>query len=281
MSAITFGPPVFVDGPLPVAPPRSLLTVPGVVQDTLDSRWTNGAALYGYPDGLPDTWDPCLTGTFAVKSDASSFETPDFAAFIAYLPIFCSSFSIAQDPDGFAERAELALDATISFAVEKALSRGIPMSSNPFLADANADVLAGGAAVNPATGLAYLEDAIGATGRAGLIHATPGVTSSWFSTFPLFVPEITSTLFTANGTPVSSGGGYKGATPTGEAAAAVGQDWVFATGPVQAWIADEPKLSIEDVLDRSNNDVTYRAEKYALVTWDTSLQAAVLVDWST
>ena len=37
---------------------------------------------------------------------------------------------------------------------------------------------------------------------------------------------------------------------------------------------------ITEVLDRSNNDVTFRAERYVLVEWDTVLQAAVLVDWT-
>jgi hypothetical protein len=91
--------------------------------------------------------------------------------------------------------------------------------------------------------------------------------------------ENTSPLYTTAGTPVSSGGGYAGATPFGESSAAAGQSWAFATGPVRVWLADEPTLDIKDVLDRQDNNVTFRAEKYALVEWDTSLQAAVLVDW--
>ena len=281
MSMLTFGPPQYVNGALPTAPPRSLLTIPGVLQETGDSRWTNGAALWGDPDGLPETWDPCTTGTFRPKTDVSSFETPDFAAFVAYLPVTCSSFTVASDPDGFAQRAEVTLDATISFAVEQALSQGIPMSTNPFLADANVNVLAAAATMSPEKGLAWLEDAVGATGRGGLIHATPAVTSRWFASFPLFEPEIRSTLYTPNGTPVSSGGGYKGSTPSGQAAATAGKEWVYATGPVQVWLAEEATLNIEDVLDRTLNDVTFRAERYALVTWDTSLQASVLIDWGT
>lgn len=280
MSSMTFGPPVMIEGPLPVAPPRSLLTVPGVLQDDGDSRWMNGAAIWGYPEGQPDTWDPCSSGTFEVKSDESTFSTPDFAAFVAYLPITCSSFSLAQDPEGFAERAEIALDATISFAVEKALARGIPMSTNPYLADAAVTFPGGTTAVSPSVGLAYLEQAIGDTARKGMIHATPAVVTTWFGTFPLFQSEVGSALYTPNGTPVVSGGGYKGATPFGQTPAATGQSWVYATGPVRAFLAEEPTLNIKDVLDRSNNDVTFRAERYALVEWDTALQAAVLIDWT-
>jgi len=37
---------------------------------------------------------------------------------------------------------------------------------------------------------------------------------------------------------------------------------------------------INGTLDTSLNDVTFRAEIYALAVWDTALQAAVLIDWT-
>lgn len=280
MSSVTFGPPVYVDGPLPERPPRSLLTVPGVLQDEGDDRWMNGVAVWGYPEGEPYTWEPCAEGTFQTKSDESTFSTPDFGAFVAYLPVTCSSFTVASDPEGFARRSEVALDAIISFAIEKALSQGVPLSTNPYLADANVTFPGGTAALSPYVGLSYLEQAIGDTARAGMIHATPAVAATWFTSFPIFQAELGSTLYTPTGTPVAVGGGYKGATPFGQAAAAAGQSWVYATGPVRAWVADEVSLNIRDVLDRSDNVVTFRAEKYALVEWDTALQAAVLIDWT-
>jgi hypothetical protein len=280
MSMITFGPPVYVDGPLPKPPPRSLLTTPGVLQEEGDDRWMNGVAVWGYPEGEPFTWDPCSTGTFETKSDESTFSTPDFAAFVIYLPVTCSSFTVASDPEGFAQRAEIALDAIKSFAIERALSQGVTLSTNPFLSDANVTFPGGTAALSPYVGLAYLEDAIGDTARGGMIHATPSVASTWFTSFPVFQQDVGSTLYTPNGTPVVAGGGYKGATPFGQAPAAAGQSWVYATGPVQAWVARETTLNIKDVLDRDDNTVTFRAERYALVEWDTALQAAVLIDWT-
>lgn len=281
MSTITFGPPVFLDGPLPVAPPRSLLSVPGVLQAPGDDRWMNGVGIWGYPEGEPQLWDPCGTGTYGTKTDEQSWATPEFGAFVAYLPVTCSAFTVASDPEGFAQRAETALDATISFAVERALARGVPpLNMSPFLSDANVTFPGGVAALNPYVGLSYLEEAIGDTARMGMIHATPAVTATWFTSFPLFQQDITSTLYTPNGTPVASGGGFKGATPFGQAPAAAGQSWVYATGPVRAFVQSEVTLNIKDVLDRSDNVVTFRAEKYALVEWDTSLQAAVLIDWT-
>lgn len=267
-----------LDGPLPVKPPRSLLNVEGVLQETpADDHWMNGVHLWGYPEGQPLTWDPCGVGTYETKSDESSFSTPMFAAFVAYLPITCSSFSLASDPEGFARRAEIALDAIISFAVEKALSQGVVGLDNPSLTTLGITSVPGGtASLTPATGMAWLEDAIGETARAGMIHLTPPVASVVFDNTGWDPPG----LYTPLGTPVAAGGGYKGATPAGQAAAAAGQSWVFATGPVRAFIANETMLNIKDVLDRTDNDVTFRAERYVLVEWDTALSAAVLIDWT-
>ena len=115
-----------------------------------------------------------------------------------------------------------------------------------------------------------------------MIHATPGVVSHWFSNQREDRPgdERQPALITVNGTRVVSGGGYEGATPSGGGAAAAGQSWAFATGPVEVRHSEVAVLDIAEVLDRSNNDVTFRAERYVLATWDTQLQAAVLIDWS-
>lgn len=276
MSMLTFGPPVVLDdGHRPVAPPHSLLNTPGVVKPTQD-HWLSGAAVYPYPEDLPGEWDPCSTGTFRTKDEGSGVESPHFASFVSYLPITCSAMSIG-DPDEFSRRAEIALDAVQSFSVERQLSQGTGVVTNPFLADAAHTLTAAGAtATKPLAALSYLEEEIGETGKQGMIHATPAVVSQWFDQTREDVP-----LVTVNGTRVVSGGGYKDATPSGRAAATAGQSWVYATGPVEVRKAPVAVLDIKDVLDRSNNDVTFRAERYVLVTWDTQLQAAILVDWDT
>lgn len=284
MASMTFGPPVILSGPLPIAPKRALLTVPGVLQDpgTAAGRWTAGVALWGYPDGVPDLWNPCSAGSDEYKSEESSIPTPDFASFVIYLPVTCSSFGIAANPEEFAQKAEVALDAVSSYAVEFALAQGVPFTANPYLADANVDILAGGAAVGAAAALSYLEEAIGATGRGGMIHATPGAASAMWGPWRDYVGvagEADGVLITPAGTPIAVGGGYAGATPFGGAAAGQGQSWAYATGPVQAFLEPVQPLNISQVLERTTNDITFRAERYALVDWDTSLQAAVLVDW--
>jgi hypothetical protein len=123
-----------------------------------------------------------------------------------------------------------------------------------------------------------LEDAIGETGRQGLIHATPATVAAW----EFEALESGAYLQTPNGTPIASGGGYIGADPVLGAAPAAGQAWAFATGPVQVRLSEVILVgdNINDTIDQSLNEVTYRAERYALAVWDTALQSGILIDWS-
>lgn len=267
MSVFAVGPALAIDGPLPVAPPHGLLTIPGVLVEG-EGRWMNGVNVFGYPTDTPETWEPCSSGTFRTKSDAMEQLTPRFDPFGFYQPYVCTTASLGPDDE---KRASIGLQATQSFAVEEGISQGVALSTNPFFGDANVTVLGGGA-VTPEVGLRYLEEAIGGTARMGMIHATPAVVVAWDNGLDFDG----SVLRTANGTPVVSGGGYIGATADG-AAAAAGQSWAFATGPVEVRLSE---MQLVGDVDTSNNDAIYRAEKYALATWDTALQVAVLVDWT-
>jgi hypothetical protein len=277
MVQVTIGPPQTLDGPLPVAPEYNLLTVARIVDDP-DEHWQVGASVNPYPTDTPLTHDPCSSGTFREKDEGTLPEVPTFGPFAAYLPVTCTARGVT--PGDFERRAQLAFQALEHFAVEQEFSQGLANPLNPFLADGNATILGGGA-VTSAVGLSYLEDAIGATGQAGLIHATPSVAAAWGGEEAMTDRGILRT--TGNGTPVASGGGYIGATPEGSGAASAGQSWVYATGPVQVrrseMYLDPPFLS--EALDRELNIVTYRAERNYLVTWvPDTLQVAVLIDWS-
>ena len=268
-----------LDGPLPVPPQHTLLSVPGVLVEDGD-RWLNGVDIYGYPTEVPYPWDVCATGTFREKEEGGEPPVPRFNSFGIYLPITCSAMGIGDWRD-FAERAEAVLLATSSYAVEVELSKGtsqITGDPNPFFGDANVTVL-GGAAVTPAVGLSWLERAIALTGRAGMIHAAPEVVSAWG--FDKLLEDGEGVLRTANGTPVVSGGGYVDAEADGQAPGS-GNSYAFATGPVEVRLSELTLVGddIVGTLDTSTNLVTFRAERFALATWDTALQSAVLIDWT-
>lgn len=276
---VAVGPARNLDGPLPLERPHSLLktleAMGGGNVIRSGNEWLNGVNVWGYPKETPSLWEPCSDGTFREKESESTWDQPRFDSLVAYLPIQCSS--ITASPEVFSERAEQALDATLSFAVEEALAKGVAGSTNPFFGDANLDVV-GGATNLPTASLAFLENAIGATGRGGMIHATPGTIAAWG--FDLL--ETNGVIRTPNGTPVVSGAGYIDTDPAGETGStpASGLEWAFATGPIQVYISGGPDFQVSEFVDRENNVITYRAEKFILPLWDTSLQAGVLVDWT-
>jgi hypothetical protein len=268
------GPRLDLDGPPPVAPRHSLLKTPGVVvlEDDL-GRWLNGVNLIGYPEAVPLPWnacDPDATGT-AIKEEGEPGPQAQFDPFVCYLPVTCSALSYPY----LTEWSERVLEATYSFAVEEALVGKVAagLTPNPALGDSNVTILGGGAK-SPIVALSYLENAIGETGRAGLIHATPA-TVAQLNTDTFLDPEV---LRTTNGNLVVSGDGYIGAEANGQAPGA-GQDWMFASGPVEVRISPMAITDLVESLDRSDNVLTFRAERWVLVTWDTALQSAVLVDW--
>lgn len=287
MSVTAIGPALDLDGPLPVPRRYSLLTTPGVVQNTGDRRWENGVIVQGYPAGTPLAWEPCSTGTDRVKSEvAGGLDGGDvlpggrFDSLAMYFPLLCSTHGM-NDPSAFGDEIDAALEATLSFAVEAALARGVAGSLNPFFGDTNMNALSL-VAVSPQVGLGMLENAGGVrTGRQFMIHATPAVVDVWGLGAGLASdPE---TLRTPAGTPVISGAGYIGAHPVGPGGLpgpGTTTDWVFATSAVEVYVDEEPRFAIDDNIDTSDNTIVYRAERYVLAEWDRSLQVGVLIDWS-
>lgn len=293
MSTFTaVGPALDIDGPLPVAPPHSLLetrvwdldaqnepVLASVVRSRDATRVLNGVNVWGYPEGCASLWEPCSDGTFRTKSEDSDWPLPRFDSFVVYKPVTCSTISVGADPEEFSRRAERALDAVLSAGIESALAQGVTQSSNPFFGDASVSILNSGTAVSPGVALSHLEDAIAATCRVGMIHATPGVVSG-LQAFPLPGDDLTR-LITANGTPVVSGMGYVGVDTPWLTTPGATEDWVFATGPVHVYLGPLVIYDVKESLDRSDNVLTFRAERYVVALWDTSLQAAILVDWAT
>lgn len=268
------GPRLDLRGPLPVAPRHSLLNTPGVVvADDDDGRWLNGVNLIGYPASTPLAWNACIpeSSDVGIKDEGDAGPIAQFDPFVCYLPVTCSALSYPY----IADWSKVVLEATYSMAVEQALAGVVDagLGPNPSLGDANVTVLGGGAK-SPIVALSYLENAIGATGRRGFVHATPA-TITQLNTDTFLDPE---QLITTNGNQVVSGDGYIGAEANGTPAGA-GQDWMFASGPVEVRISPMAITDLRESLDRSDNVITFRAERWVLVTWDTSLQAAALVDW--
>lgn len=279
MSSVTLGPPFVIDGPLPLRPKYGLLDAAQVMPPSVDEHWLNGATIRAYSSDLPDVWAPCNEGSVAdIKNDGGPTLQPTFGPFTVYLPVTCNTFSSRPD-DEFRARATAAFEAKEGWAVERELAQGIGQPLNPFLGDINADVLSG-VALTPMEALALLEDAIADTAEGGMIHADPGTVIAWASTYLVF--ESGQNMRTAVGTPVAVGRGYRNARVQGHAAPGAKQAWAFASGPVQVRRTNIEIMAptLAESLDRTTNGVTEYVERHYLVDWDTSLQAAVLVDRS-
>lgn len=285
-------PPFVVDGPRPQPPRYRLLDVANIIEET-DEHWQAGAQVWGYPEDVPYTWDPCSTGTTRSKSSTMTVSLPEFGTFVVIQNASCTARSIfsAQEPgesddtyqarmqQQFVDRALAVFQAAESYAVEREFATGHAQPLNPHLCDTNVTFPAGTGAVSPRVGLSYLADAVGATGRDGLIHAPPSVVVSWglFRTY-----RDQNALFTVEGTPIAEGDGYIQVAPEPRSAPGAGKSWAFATGPVD--IRRGPPIiypgNIAQALSRSDNTVTWRVERVYLVDWDTALQATVLIDWT-
>lgn len=285
----TLGPPVYLDGPLPVAPPRSLLNSAGVtIVPPGSDRFGVGAAIWPYPPGLPSAWAPCSSGTTRTKADGTGWDLPIFNAYTLELAITCSTIT-AHSP-GFADRARIAFAAKESYGVARELAMGDADDMNPFLTDGNLVVLSGTAAVpvavTPDVGLSYLEQAIGGTGLQGVILTSPAVGAALNGSGGYGVDVRSGALLTtANGTPVALDGGFIGAHPLGHSAPPTGQSWAFATGPIQVRRNDDILMLPEEIKEAlagetTANIVTFRAERDYLVDWDTDLQVGILIDWT-
>lgn len=273
-----YGPAFLVDGPLPVAPMYTLVKAAQVI-DEPDEYWINGTQQYPYPCAGLGTHDPCAEGSAAGSKGSGTAVVPQtFGSYAVYMPEKCTTRGV-WDQESFKRRAELVLGAVESSAVENELWMGTRVPANPFFTKAGATLPNASTLVSPMNGLAFLEAAIAATGRAGMIHVTTRVAVALSS---LWLIEKDGPLLrtTGNGTIVVPGSGYPGSAPSGGTAATGTQDWAFATGMVvvrRSGIFLVPD-DIKEATDRAQNDVVYRAERYYNVIFDDCVRAAVRID---
>lgn len=281
----SIGPLFYVDGPLPRPPARSL-TRCATIPELGDEHWMNGITVHGYIPDQGTVWGSCPPGDpVAKQTQQEPNPTPDFGPMTAYLAETCSTKSImvgsqAASEKAFKDRAAVTFAAVESAAVAREFWTGTELPDNPHLADANADLLNGGAATGLVNGLALLEEAIADTGRAGVIHLTVGTALAASALGNgVLIPDRGGCLFTINGTQVIVDAGYDGSGPPGHDPTGT-ERWAYATGPIEL-LRSEPFIvpgALREAIDREQNVVTYRAERYYIPFWDTALQAAVLID---
>lgn len=266
--------------PLPRPRPYSLLDAANIVASATD-RWMAGVAGIGYPAGPAYVYEGCATGTYRLKEEGGVIASAEGEAFTVYLPVSCTSRSIASAIDAFRDTLNEAFKVYEPTAVELVLADGGGVVDQ-YLGDSNMELLAA-AAVTPLEGLALLEGAI--PYGNGIIHVPPETASVWASEG--YIQARGSQMVTKLGTTVAVGFGYQGVRPDGQAAPTASNQWAFASGPIDIYRAAQPIIQGFDPsegLDRSNNDWNLLEEREYLLLWvgrgdDTSqVQAGVLID---
>lgn len=284
-----FGAAYPVDAPPPEAARHGLLDTARIVPEPND-YWLNGVVIWPYPRDLPGSFDQCATGSqVTAKSAGAIIADPaagnTFGAFTLYEPETCTSRIIAEVDDEFRRRVMTTLAATEGYGVEFEFETGFRVPANPALSDPAAQLAAPAAtAQTRLAGLAYLERAIANTGRAGMIHAPVEIVTGWLAQGHVFEDDDAKLYTKAKHTPVVAGTGYRGIAPSDQAANTGTQLAAYATGPVDIrrseMFVNPPTLA--EALNRSDNSVVYRAERYYAYDWDaTLLRAWVRIDWTT
>lgn len=274
---MTYGPLYPLDGARPSAPRYTLVTAAQVVTID-DEHWMNGVAVRGYPCEDARVWASCIgTTPDTAKADGSGVIVGEFDPFTVYLPETCTARGIVSDAD-FRARAVAAFSAREAAALEYEFWTGTLLATNPHLDAAGATILNSGTTVGLVRGLELLEDAIGSSTSAGMIHCTPALATGWASV-GLASREGTQ-LVTPLGTIIVPGSGYPGTAPAGGGAASGSETWAIATGMVQVVRSEASVLppTLAEALDRESNEVTYRVERHYVATLDGCLRAAVKVD---
>jgi hypothetical protein len=311
----TFFPTWRIDGPPPTPPEHSLIQaaasaadgvriVNDVVANPTDlapgadslvppqagtERWMSGVAVWPYPPDVSQAWDNCAGTSEVDKGFGTPLTPPEFAAMTIYIPETCTSQQIPDQAE-YKARAVRVMNAVESYGVEREFMTGTELPGQPHLADGNGVFPNGDNATKPNYGLQLLEEQIALSGRQGVIHCSPMLATALLgSGFAL--SDKTGAIRTINGIIVIPGFGYAaGSTPLGHADAGVTEEWAYATGPIdirRSEVFVTPDL-LSQALDRGipnhsatngrPNTITYRAERYYVVAWDTAVQAAVLID---
>lgn len=298
---IGYGPLEQVDGPLPVPPVYGLLQAAAapaagvrIVPDADAEgreRWINGVQLYPYPPDVPEAWDACALGSDRhAKGSGAGLVLPEFGAFTLWLAETCTTYQV-PDQAAFKARAITAFTASESAGVAREFLSGSILKLNPHLSDGQGSFPNGDGVTSPVNGLALLEGEIAKSGRLGLIHMSPITATLLRNNY--VVDNKTGVLRTINGNVVIPDAGYVyGATPAprppafpaGHPDPSNGQEWIYATGAIDVrrseifTVPDNVTEAVDRGLGGMPNSVTYRAERFYLVDWDTTVQAAVLID---
>ena len=281
---------LLVDPPLSVQTEHGLLSsAQTVYTDTGDAaRWVgSGVRFLAPPCGGLSGFDPSCDSTGA-SDDMNTTPPTGTEGFVDVRPaVFYASDSCTLPlvHSGGADvlgRASYVVAAGLQTMLERELWEGT-IAGQQDVTLTNSPTVLTGTAVELATGLAMLEDALnmpGMTGGLGTIHLPTLAGASLVNGGGLVVPDGRRLKTASKGHTVIIGDGYSGSGP-GNVTPATGTLWLYATGPVVVRLAPVREFdpnSNPAYTDRTTNGATAIVQQPAIVYHDTCRSFAVLVN---
>jgi len=265
-----------VDPPPIAAAPYGLINRITLQPD--DGRWEGGVGFESLACAAKvELWDLCDDAGTVITDGTDNDRAVFGVSFGITVVDTCTSTFGSDFRDKAEGRVLNLLEAATQKAVESELKFGhvasIGTPAGRWLASAETSVV-DSSGVSPMVAVALLEDAYAACsyGGGGMIHMTPGSAFGVWS-----VEKVDDVLFTSSGTPLILGAGY---APTGDEAAPWDGNWMFITGPAMVWLG-EPQMypeSLDKAVTIATNDIRFKAERLAAVTFDGCCAFAVKVD---
>lgn len=231
-------------------------------------------------DGTVSFIDVCPPATGFTKPANRDLNFCAAEPFLALGSYDCSP--VGRPADEAFEIARRRLLAWEGRQVERTLWTGVTANGNvnPSFAFGNPDCdilpvdVSPAGSLDPVTAIALLEEQLGdLVACGGTIHVPYGL-AAYLVDHRLLINNGGDEYFSPTGFRVVVGHGYPGSGP-GNAPAAAGETWIFATGPLVAVRSNVMMVpnNVEEGVNRLINNITVRAERFYAVGFSCSLLA--------
>jgi hypothetical protein len=262
-----------IDAPAIAPAPYGLVNSATLQRDV--DRWEGGVSFESLACAANiEIWGLCDSDGSPVIDNSGADRVVHAPAFGITATDTCSSTMAGSAfREVAAQRAEALLEASTQKALEWELKRGLVASTSTppgrwLTGPGVVDITTDSTGHCPQAAVAMLQDAYSACGYGGpgVLHLTPGTAGG------LRLTEDGDVLRTANGDLAIAGAGY--AEPSG------GEVWAFITGPTYVWLGEITTYpdSMSQAVSIATNDIRYKAERLAAVTFDGCCAFAVKVD---
>ena len=280
----------FVEPLVQPEPPRISLRRSAVndPRAAVDERWVEGFSFT--PSGCATggvTGAQCPPDQPQTKDEEDLPPVVTYVPFAVYVSARCSTMGGRPTLDALMVRAAIVLDAVTDKQLEAEFWTGAFAQANSlpnnYLTNVSSleNLTPASALIGGAYALAALQEYLADCndGSRGMIHATRATVTMWFEQQAGLRRE-GNLILDAYDNLIVPGVGYPGTGPGDVAEADSDTSWAYATSMVEVKIGSVLPLpgTVAQAVNRSTNDVVFRAEKPVAAFWDGCCHAGVRVN---